>query len=81
MRAEEKRREGNSLSSINIISMGAQNGLCQQNTGSLSGEEHENEREETAGLIYMEQPIYHRIQETESKYVNVTETKSKSLKT
>lgn len=38
--------EGGSLSPINIISMGAQNGLCQQNTVPLSREEHENEKEE-----------------------------------
>lgn len=42
--AEEKRGEGSSLSPINIMSMGVQNGLCQQNTDLLSGEEHEDER-------------------------------------
>lgn len=42
---EEKRGEVSSLSPINIISMGAQNGLCQQNTDLLLGEERENERE------------------------------------
>lgn len=41
----QRRKEGSSLSPINIISMGAQNVLCQQNTDLLSREEHENERE------------------------------------
>lgn len=36
---------GGSQSTINIISMGAQNGLCQQNTDLLSRQEHEDERE------------------------------------
>lgn len=42
---KEKRGEGSSLSPINIISMGAQNGLCQQNTNLLPRGEHEDERE------------------------------------
>lgn len=40
---KEKGGEGSSLSPINIISMGAQNGLCQQNTGLLSRKEHERD--------------------------------------
>ena len=43
--AEGKGGEGNSLSPINIISMGDQNGFCQQNMDPLSREERENERE------------------------------------
>lgn len=45
MGAEEKRGEGKSLSPINIISMGDQNGFCQQNIDPLSREGRENERE------------------------------------
>lgn len=62
-----RRGEGGSLSPINIISIGAQNGLCQQNTGLLSVGEHEDERDageereerQSESGFYMEHLIYH----------------------
>lgn len=84
-----KREEECSLSPINIMSMGVQNGLCQQNTDLLlSGEEHEDEREKKAkggrgittasckSVFYMEHPIYHLLLEMESEYMSVTESET-----
>ncbi|KAK5904280.1 hypothetical protein CesoFtcFv8_005860 [Champsocephalus esox] len=52
----EERREESSLSLINIVSKGDQNGLCQQNTGLLLSRE---EREDGGGV--MDHPIHHVI--------------------
>lgn len=90
VRLGQRRKEGSSLSPIIIISMGAQNVLCQQNTNLLSREEHENERErweEWKGRERYYHSILHGCDLYGTPYislisrnaVNVAEPESKSL--